>query len=64
MEEPVEAKGLKIAVSGLLSLSIILAVSLYFLYAAYSRSQDQLAAARRPVEQLTRQMAKSGAPRN
>ena len=40
-----ESPGLKIAVAAFLSLSVILAVSCYFLYSAHSASEARLASA-------------------
>jgi hypothetical protein len=59
MAESEEAKGLKIAVSALVTLSVILGVSLYLLYTAYTKSQEQLLASRRQVELLTKQITRS-----
>jgi hypothetical protein len=40
-----ESQGLKIAVAAFISLSVILAVACYFLYAAYTQAEARRAAA-------------------
>jgi hypothetical protein len=52
MAAPDESQGLKIAVAALLTISVILAVGLYFLYAAYSAAGARLDAALNQNRQL------------
>lgn len=45
MAEANESQGLKIAVAALISISVILAVACYFLYAAYTQADARRVAA-------------------
>jgi hypothetical protein len=51
---PDETPALKIAVAFLVTLSVILAIALYFLYSAYSVEKARLDAARAENKQLIR----------
>jgi cell division protein FtsB len=52
MAADLESRGLKIAVSAFISISVVLAVALYFLYSAYTSAEFRLADIRTQNEQL------------
>jgi len=52
MAQPNEATGLRIAVAAFATLAVILAVTSYFLYSAYTRTEAQLHAERDKVARL------------
>jgi hypothetical protein len=54
-----ESRGLKIAVAAFISLSVILAVACYFLYAAYTQAE-----ARRVAAEARNRFPVSTAPKN
>jgi hypothetical protein len=53
MGAPEESRGLKIAVSALVTLSVILTVTLYFVYSAYTVAQARLDVALAENKQLS-----------
>ncbi len=59
MEEGNQATGLKIAVALLMMLTVILSVTMYFLYSAYSRSEALLQAEKEQVAKLIAAVKKS-----
>jgi hypothetical protein len=54
MADANESPGLKIAVAAFISISVILAVALYFVYTAYTQADARLQDMRRTNEQLTK----------
>ncbi len=59
MEEDNQATGLKIAVALLMMLTVILSVTVYFLYSANSRSEALLQAEKEQVAKLIAAVKKS-----
>jgi hypothetical protein len=59
MAEANESQGLKIAVAALITISVILAVACYFLYAAYSEADARRIAAEAKVRPPTTAPSKS-----
>ncbi len=62
MDEAKNTTGFKIAISALLTLTVILAVTSFFLYSAYERNKALYEMEKHQVDQLRRQIATSTAP--